>query len=93
MKRIILLILAALTGAILLYLSRFWIFDLWPRSGLFGVEDLRPQGGLLARWLRGTSFAPFELLIWATGGFLILTFIQNIVDRLTKAPEEDDHHD
>ncbi len=93
MKRVLILLIVALIAVILLYLSRFWLFDLWPRSGLFGIEELRPGGGLLGRWLRGTQFAPFELLIWACGGFLILTFVQNIIDRLTKAPEEDDTHD
>lgn len=83
MKRIVSLVIVTLIGAILLYLSRFWIFDLWDRPGLFGLSELRPQGGLLARWLRGTDFAPFELLIWVIGGFLILTWLQKIFDRFS----------
>ena len=80
MKRVLLLLVALFIGIVLLYLSRFWFLDLWPRSGLFGWEALRPQGGLVGRWLRGTPFAPFELLIWVTGAFLILTFLQKIID-------------
>lgn len=95
MKRVILLIITALVGVIFLYLSRFWMFDLWPRSGLFGIDALRPNGGLLARWLRGTPFAPFELLIWAIGVFMILTYIQRFVDYIaTKfTPEKEEPHD
>ena len=95
MKRIVILLIVAVIGVVMLYLSRFWMFELWGRPGLFGIQDLRPNGGLLARWLRGTPFAPFELLIWATGVFLILTWVQKLVDFLTqpKEPEKDDAHD
>lgn len=93
MKRVVLLLIVAFVALVIWYLSRFWFLDLWPRSGLFGIEELRPGGGLLGRWVRGTQFAPFELLIWACGGFLALTLLQNIIDRLTKAPEEDDTHE
>ena len=57
-KRIFALVLVAVTALILLYLSRFWIFEWWGRDGLFGISDLRPQGGLLGRWLRGTPPRP-----------------------------------
>ncbi|WP_299154854.1 hypothetical protein [uncultured Tateyamaria sp.] len=87
MKRIIWLTLAALVAAILFYLSRFWTFSLWPRDGLFGIEALRPQGSLLGRWLRGTDFAPFELLIWAVGVFLVLSILQKLYDLLNPPPE------
>lgn len=87
MKRIIWLAVAALVAAILFYLSRFWFLSLWPRSGLFGVEALRPQGDLVSGWLRGTDFAPFELLIWAVGAFLILTVLQKLYDVLNPPPE------
>lgn len=96
MKRIVLLLIVALVAVILFYLSRFWFLDLWPRGGLFGIEELRPGGGLLGRWLRGTNFAPFELLIWAGGSFLVLSFIQSIVGRVFPAPdaaEKEDTHD
>ncbi len=87
MKRTIWLSIITFVGVILLYLSRFWFLSLWPRSGLFGVEELRPQGGLLATWLRGTDFAPFELLIWAVGVFLVLTMMQKLFDRLNLPPK------
>lgn len=84
MQRVFTLIFVAILGVALLYVSRFWVFDLWPRSGLFGIAELRPQGGLLARWLRGTPFAPFELLIWACGVFVLFTWAQKLFDRLSK---------
>ncbi len=87
MKRVFLLVFVGLLGLIMLYLSRFWVFDLWSRPGLFGWAELRPNGGLLARWLRGTPFAPFELLIWAAGVFMILTYLQKIVDYVSPPPE------
>lgn len=87
MKRIVWLTLAAFVAAILFYVSRFWSFSLWPRDGLFGIEALRPQGGLVGQWVRGTDFAPFELLIWAVGAFLVLTWLQKLYDRLNPPPE------
>ncbi len=84
MKRIVGLVIAFLAGLILLYLSRFWVFGLWSRDGLFGIKDLPPNGGLLARWLRGTDFAPFELLIWSILVFLVLTYLQRGFDLLSK---------
>lgn len=87
MKRIFWLIFTAALGAILLYLSRFWTFSLWPRGGLFGIEALRPQGDLVDQWLRGTDFAPFELMIWALGAFLVLTWLQKLYDLLNPPPE------
>lgn len=87
MKRVLLLLSVTLVGIVFLYLSRFWFLDLWPRGGLFGLEALRPGGGLLGRWLRGTPFAPFELLIWATGVFLILTYLQRVIDYLARPPQ------
>ncbi|KIC48375.1 hypothetical protein [Tateyamaria sp. ANG-S1] len=87
MKRTLWLIFATLIGAILFYVSRFWDFRLWPRDGLFGIEALRPQGGLVGQWLRGTDLAPFELLIWAIGAFLILTLLQKLYDLLNPPPE------
>lgn len=72
--------LALIIGAVLLYLSPFWPFDLWDREGLFGIQDLRPGGDLLSRWLRGTMLAPFDVLIWVVGVFLILTWVQNGLD-------------
>ncbi len=93
MRKVVFLALTALLAAILFYLSRFWFLSLWPRSGLFGFEALRPQGGLLARWLRGTDAAPFELILWAIGCFLILTWAQKLYDRLTAKSETGEDHD
>ncbi len=80
MRRLLSLLIIAVVALILFYVSRFWDFRLWSREGLFGISALRPQGGLLAVWLRGTPFAPYELLIWATGSFLILTWVQKFFD-------------
>ncbi len=91
MKRITLLLLMAVLTIVLFYLSRFWFLDLWARGDFFG---LRPDGGLLRRWLRGTQFAPFELLIWAVGVFMILTWLQRLVDFITsKFTQPGDEHD
>ena len=83
-KRIFALVLVAVTALILLYLSRFWIFEWWGRDGLFGISDLRPQGGLLGQWLRGTPLAPFELLIWVCGSFYALTWLERLLTRFNK---------
>lgn len=90
MRRVILLLVVALAAAVMVYLSRFWFLDLWPRSGLFGVQELRPGGGLLARWLRGTQLAPFELLIWVCGGFLALTYLQRFIDAIIQRLSDKD---
>ena len=78
------LCIVSVLTAVFFYVSRFWDFRWWSRDGLFGIEALRPQGGLLASWLRGTDAAPFEFLIWAVGIFAILTVVQRIYDRLTR---------
>ena len=88
-RRLISLLLVTILGAVLWYLSRFWDFQLWGREGLFGLEALRPQGGLLAHWLRGTQLAPFELLIWGMGVFLVLTLAQKLFDRSSSPPRND----
>lgn len=71
------LALAGLVGTVLLYLSRFWSWRLWP-AGLPGPD---PRGGQLGQWLRGTDFAPFELLLWAVGVFLVLSAAQRLFER------------
>ena len=81
-RRLLWLLITAFVTVVLLYLSRFWLFDLWPREGLFGISALRPQGGLLALWLRGTPLAPFELLIWVCGAFMALTWLEKLYHRL-----------
>ena len=87
MKHIFWITVATCVAAVLFYLSRFWTLSLWPRDGLFGIEALRPQGSLLGQWLRGTDFAPFELLIWAIGAFLLLTLLQKLYDLLNMPSE------
>ena len=82
MARALGLILAILLAAIFLYISRFWIFDLWGREGLFGVEYLRPGGDLLRRELRGTFLAPYDLLVWVGGGFAILSVLDSIWSKI-----------
>ncbi|MEM7472239.1 MAG: hypothetical protein AAF340_12885 [Pseudomonadota bacterium] len=91
-RRVLTMVLVAILSVVFFYVSRFWFLSLWPRAGLFGVEELRPQGALLGRWLRGTDAAPFELLIWAVGCFVILTWAQKLYDRLTAPADtgEDD---
>jgi len=79
-RRVIWTVVAAFVGIAMLYISRFWRFQLWGREGLFGIEALRPQGGLLARWLRGTELAEFELVIWIVMLFLILSILQKVYD-------------
>ncbi len=80
--RILGLALAAMMGAILLYLSPFWPFELWDNEGLFGIKGLRPGGDLLSWWLRGTLVAPFDILMWVAIVFLSLTWLQGGLDRL-----------
>ncbi|MBM7068244.1 hypothetical protein IU397_11680 [Actibacterium sp. 188UL27-1] len=80
MGRILGLTVATLAGAVLYYISRFWGWSLWPRDGLLGIEALRPQGGLVTRWLRGSDFTEYDLLIWAVGAFLVLTLLQKLFD-------------
>ena len=82
MRRLVSLLVILGVALVLFYISRFWDFRLWGREGLFGIEMLRPQGGLLAVWLRGTPLAPYELLIWTVGSFLILTGLQLLFDRI-----------
>lgn len=81
MRKLISLLIVAATGFILLYISRFWLFTFWDRPGLLDIKALPPQGGLLRSWLRGTDLVPFELMIWAITGFLILTGLEKIFDR------------
>ena len=84
MRRVISLLLVAILALVCFYISRFWDLRLWSRDGLFGIETLQPQGGLLAQWLRGTPAAPFELLIWAIGVFALLTAAQKLYDRFRR---------
>ncbi len=84
MKKLLSLSIVAITGFVLLYISRFWLFSLWERPGLFDLKTLPPQGGLLRSWLRGTDFVPFELMIWVISGFLILTGLEKVFDAIKR---------
>ena len=89
-RRILSLLIIAAVALGLFYLSRFWDFRLWDNQGLFGIKALRPQGGLVAQWLRGTPLAPFELIVWAVGSVLILTGLQKLFDLFTPKPPSED---
>lgn len=83
MSRFIGVILAIILTVVLLYISRFWIFDFWGREGLFGIEYLRPGGDILRRELRGTPLAPYDLLVWVAAGFLTLTVLEKMWAKVT----------
>ena len=82
--RILGLLLAVGLLVILAYLSRYWDFRWWSRDGLAGVEALRPQGDLVRRWLRGTPFSPFDVVLWGVGGFLLLSLAQSAWRRISR---------
>ncbi len=88
-RRIVGLALALLLCVVLFYISRFWDFRLWTGK-LLGIEGLRPQGGLLALWLRGTPLAPYELLVWVVGGFLVLSLAERLFTWAWPVPEHKD---
>ncbi|GFE50062.1 hypothetical protein So717_18150 [Roseobacter cerasinus] len=88
MRRVPMLLLVAGIAAVFFYFSRFWYLSLWDRPGLFGWDALRPQGGLVGQWLRGTDAAPFELLVWALGCFAVLSLAQKVVDLLSKPSDK-----
>ena len=80
-RRFLSLIVVLFFGTALFYISRFWDFRLWGRDGLLGFEALRPQGGLLAVWLRGTPLAPYELVVWGVLCVIVLTLLERFLSR------------
>jgi len=72
---------ALLLAALIAYASRYWVFELWPREGLFGIQSLPPQGDLVRRLLGGTVWSPFDIVIWGIAAFLFLSLIQAVADR------------
>lgn len=83
-KHILLIIITAIIGVVLLYISRFWVFTLWARDSVIG-QWLHPAGGYLARWIRqwiGSEWVAFELIVWVVVLFLTLTVMQKIYERL-----------
>lgn len=77
-KRLIGVLVALALLAIVVYVSRFWMFDLWPREGLFGIETLRPGGDLWRRWMRDLGLGTYDILLWAVAGFALLSVAQKI---------------
>ena len=80
--RVIGVLIAILLAVVIAYASRYWIFDLWGREGLAGLQSLPPQGELIRRWTGGTIWSPFDIVLWGVGAFLLLTFVQAIRDRI-----------
>ncbi|MEP3055538.1 hypothetical protein [Ascidiaceihabitans sp.] len=87
-RRLVALSVVACLAIALFYVSRFWFLELWGRPGLFGFAELPARGGLLAGWLRGTMFAPFELLIWGCGVFLVLTWAEKLFARFKRGKDQ-----
>lgn len=75
-------VLAVLLTAAAFYTSAYWVFRLWARPGLFDLAFLRPQGDLVAQWLRGTPFQVYDIPLWGIGVFLALTLMQWIWSKL-----------
>lgn len=82
MRRLVAVGLVVCVAAGLLYISRFWPFELWARQGWLDQAGWRPQGGMLLHWLRGTQFAQFELLIWVTGSFVALSVTEKLAQHI-----------
>lgn len=76
MRRIAGILIATVFAVAIVYTSRYWIWQFWPRGGVWGIELLRPQGGLVRQALRGTPLATFDILLWALGWFAVLSLFQ-----------------
>ena len=63
--------LAGGLAAFLFHASRYSPFEFW-------------RGDLLRSWLAGTVLFPFDVLVWGTSAFLLLTAVQTLVDRLKR---------
>ena len=85
MSRAIGVVLAVLLFALAWYASPWWPFRLWDNPGLLGMASLRPGGDVVAFLTRGTPLAPYDLMIWGTGCFLVLTLFQKVWNRITGA--------
>ncbi|MGI9407136.1 MAG: hypothetical protein ACR2O4_12270 [Hyphomicrobiaceae bacterium] len=85
MARIAGIVGAILLTVVLLYLSRFWIWQApWDTGGLFGIGALAPGGDVLRRLFRGTTLGAFDLVIWTGLVFGGLSALQWLRDRLSK---------
>ncbi len=78
------LILATVLVALIWYTSRYWDLALWPREGLFGVEAIRPQGDLVTQWTQGSPLRPYNIVLWAIGWFLVLSFVQWLLEKVRR---------
>lgn len=77
------LALTALFAGVLLYASRFWIWRLWEKEGLFGLNYLRRDGDQLRGYLRDLSKSlgigeinALDILAWGLLIFLALSLLQ-----------------
>lgn len=65
------------TTAFFVYISRFWIWTApWGNDGLFGLKSFSPYGDALRRWLSGTWFRDFDLIIWGCAAIALLSALQ-----------------
>ncbi|MEL6747391.1 MAG: hypothetical protein AAFO79_06235 [Pseudomonadota bacterium] len=73
---------AALT-LVLVYVSRFWIWQApWDRQGLFGIRELSPAGDALRRSLRGTWGSEFDIVIWGAGAIVLLSLFAWLTSKI-----------
>ncbi len=79
-------ILTAITLTfVLLYLSRFWIWQApWSNDGLFAIKALSPRGDVVRQLLRGTQLSVFDVVIWFILAIALLSGLQWIYGRITK---------
>ncbi|MEM0946384.1 MAG: hypothetical protein AAGK37_03190 [Pseudomonadota bacterium] len=80
-RRVVAPLLSVAALVLIFYASRYWFLRLWD-GPLLDIAALRPQGGVVGQFVRGTDFAAFDLILWAIGAFLLLSFLQWVVDRL-----------
>lgn len=85
MRRMIAILIVICVAIILLYVSRFWPVELWGRRSPLGELGLRPGGGMVQFWLRGTPLAQFDLIIWVVGSFITLSLTEKLVQRVAPA--------
>lgn len=85
MRVVLQIIVISAAALVLLYISRFWPFELWSRQSALGQFGLRPGGGMLQTWLRGTPFSQFELIVWAVLAFVSLSVVEKLLDWLAPA--------
>ncbi len=85
LHRLVGILAAILLFLVLLYASRFWIWEApWDEEGLFGLELFGPQGDLFTAWLSETPYAPFAILVWAIAAILLLSAIQWLASKVSR---------